>query len=719
MKLFIVPFFNRQGCINVEEESMSLTLKTKLVLAFLLAIILSIGSVSAIVFFQVNDYSRETFEETSISQLHRIDEFITEFISEGMDNAQYLAAIKSSKKASGQLNRFFGPDGIKTIDPRVMSPTELDLFHTFESLVQTHPTYAAVFLGSSRGGFVMYPPDTMPDGYDPRQRPWYKETQASSKKAVLSKAYMSTTGEPVSSIMARIKSPSGQVTSIVGIDINLGTLTKVTSNIKLGRTGYVMLLEGDGTILSDPRHVDLNFKKAQETDLLGLQAIAKAETGTFETEIDGVKKLVSVLGSEATGWKLAYIMDSDEVFEASNSMLTSVLLTGTGLGVLLLLGAWLLALSFVRPINLLVTSSEAVAEGDFEALPESRFFSGELLTLHASLKKMVGELVNFISTAETKTKEAEEKSAQAEKAMQEAEQAKEQAVIAKRDGMFQAAQALEEIVEQVTSASQELSAQIEEASQGSAIQRDRTAEAATAMEQMNASVLEVASNASQAAESADEARQEAENGGEIVNNVVSSINQVDTKASAMSHSLDNLGKQAEGIGRIMTVITDIADQTNLLALNAAIEAARAGDAGRGFAVVADEVRKLAEKTMTATKEVGDSVAAIQQGTNTAIADMGEAAQMVNQSTEYAQQAGGALQSILGIVDSTADQVRAIATASEEQSAASEQINRNTEEVNRIASETAESMLQSAQAVSDLARLTEDLNMLIEKLKEED
>ena len=64
---------------------------------------------------------------------------------------------------------------------------------------------------------------------------------------------------------------------------------------------------------------------------------------------------------------------------------------------------------------------------------------------------------------------------------------------------------------------------------------------------------------------------------------------------------------AEGIGRIMNVISDIADQTNLLALNAAIEAARAGDAGRGFAVVADEVRKLAEKTMTATKEVGDAI----------------------------------------------------------------------------------------------------------------
>ncbi len=698
---------------------MTLTLRTKLILAFLLAILLSIGSISTIVFMQVNEYSRSTFEQTSISQLQRIDEFIGEFIKGGMDNAKYLASSEAIQKAPGHLNKFFGPTAIKTIATGAMNDVELTVFNIFKEMALSHPQYAAVFMGTNQGGFTMYPPDSMPDGYDPRKRPWYMETMASSKETVLSSAYMSTTGEPVSSILARIKDKSGRVVGIAAMDVNLVTLTEVTSSIKLGRTGYVMLMEGDGTILSDPHHKELNFKKAGETGLKALEDIAKTATGTFATEIDGKGKLVSVITSQSTGWKLAYVIDEAEVFETSNTMLTTILFIGSGLGALLLIGAWWLSLSFVRPVSRLVVAAEAVAGGDFNALPDASLFSGELLTLHASIKKMVGNLADFIATAETKSKEAEEKSAQAERAMREAEEAREQAIVAKRDGMLQAAGALEEIVEQVTSASQELSAQIEEASQGSSIQRDRTAEAATAMEQMNASVLEVASNASRAAESADEARREAENGGNIVDSVVKSINQVDTKSNAMASSLDDLGKQAEGIGQIMTVITDIADQTNLLALNAAIEAARAGDAGRGFAVVADEVRKLAEKTMTATKQVGDSVAAIQQGTQKAISDMGEAGQLVVQSNEFAQKAGGALKSIVGIVDSTADQVRAIATASEEQSAASEEINRNTEEVNRIASETAESMIQSAQAVSDLARLTEDLNRLIERLKEDE
>ena len=294
--------------------------------------------------------------------------------------------------------------------------------------------------------------------------------------------------------------------------------------------------------------------------------------------------------------------------------------------------------------------------------------------------------------------------------------AKEEAIRAKAEGMLQAAEQLESVVEIVTSASEQLSAQIEQSSRGTEEQTNRIGETATAMEEMNATVMEVAKNASNAASTADQAKVKAEEGSKVVSQVVQGIEQVQHQSEEMKNDMGNLGKQAEGIGQILNVISDIADQTNLLALNAAIEAARAGEAGRGFAVVADEVRKLAEKTMTATKEVGAAIRGIQEGTKKNIDNVERSCKNIEEVTNLATNSGEALKQIVTLADKTTDQVRSIATASEQQSATSEEINRSIESVNRISSETADGMRESAQAVGELANQAQVLKRLIDEMK---
>jgi methyl-accepting chemotaxis protein len=302
--------------------------------------------------------------------------------------------------------------------------------------------------------------------------------------------------------------------------------------------------------------------------------------------------------------------------------------------------------------------------------------------------------------------------------MAEAEQAKEQAEGKARE-ILDAASRLEAVVEVVTSASQQLSAQIEQSSRGAEEQAHRIGETATSMEEMNATVLEVAKNASSAAHTADQAKVKAEEGAGVVSRVVAGIGQVQSQSQEMMADMGALGARAEGIGQILNVISDIADQTNLLALNAAIEAARAGEAGRGFAVVADEVRKLAEKTMTATKEVGEAIRGIQTGTKKNIENVERAGATIEDVTGLSNTSGLALREIVSLAETTTDQVRSIATASEEQSSASEEINRSIEDVNRVSTEMSDAMRQSAQAVGELAHQAQVLKDLIEQLRQGD
>ena len=279
-----------------------------------------------------------------------------------------------------------------------------------------------------------------------------------------------------------------------------------------------------------------------------------------------------------------------------------------------------------------------------------------------------------------------------------------------------AADSSDKVSQQVLSLVMDLSAFIEQGHKGAEQQAALIGETATAMEQMNSTVLEVTLEAGKAAKTAEQAKQQAKNGADVVHQMVKGTNKVQQQAYALKRAMSELGAQANGIGQIMTVISDIADQTNLLALNAAIEAARAGEAGRGFAVVADEVRKLAEKTMGATREVENVIRGIQEGAQQNIQHVDTAASAIESMTGLSHTAGQALEDIVALVDDAYGQVQAIATAAEEQSAASGRITHRIEEVHRICDETAGAMRQSSHSIVSLSDQTNSLQITIGKMR---
>lgn len=394
----------------------------------------------------------------------------------------------------------------------------------------------------------------------------------------------------------------------------------------------------------------------------------------------------------------------------------SNLMTGMCVGVALsLVLALILTRSITGPLRQSVEFAQAVAGGELDKTLDIHQ-KDEVGHLADALNSMVATLRQRIAEAHDAIEKATAKEQEALTAMHEAEEARRQAESAKREGMLAAAGQLEDVVANVSSASEQLSVQVSQSTQGSQRQAARASETATAMEEMNATVLEVARNAGDTATDSEQAKKKAEAGAEVVQQVIKGMHGIQRTSEELRTDMEDLSQKATNISAIMDVISDIADQTNLLALNAAIEAARAGEAGRGFAVVADEVRKLAEKTMNATAEVGQAIQGIQQGTAKNMANAEASLSSVNEVTELAARSGEALNEIVDLVDHAADQVRAIATASEQQSATSEEINRAIEDINQISTETAAAMQLASQAVNDLSQQAQVLNRLIVEMK---
>jgi Methyl-accepting chemotaxis protein len=286
---------------------------------------------------------------------------------------------------------------------------------------------------------------------------------------------------------------------------------------------------------------------------------------------------------------------------------------------------------------------------------------------------------------------------------------------AQRQNLLTVANQVTEVSASLHKASLTLSTQMDGLARNVDTTAAQTGELATAMDEMNATVLEVAKNASDTADASGRSNKVARDGGAVVRQTVGEINEVAETTQSLAQSLGELSTRAENIGQVMGVINDIADQTNLLALNAAIEAARAGEHGRGFAVVADEVRKLAEKTMTATKEVEQAISSIQDGTRRNISEMDGAVAAVARCTTLSGEAGRALQEIVQVITSNAAQVGSMAAAAEQQSMSTKQISHTVGEINGIVSETAGGIRQTDQAVRDLSDLAQGLHGLIAEI----
>ncbi len=171
-----------------------------------------------------------------------------------------------------------------------------------------------------------------------------------------------------------------------------------------------------------------------------------------------------------------------------------------------------------------------------------------------------------------------------------------------------------------------------------------------------------------------------------------------TDAKEAGKAVENTVIAMRDISKKISIIEEIARQTNLLALNAAIEAARAGEHGRGFAVVASEVRKLAERSQTAAGEISELSASC---------------------VEVTEKAGAMLEKLVPDIQKTADLIQEVSAASKEQNSGVSQINKAIQQLDTVIQQNAGAAEETASTAEELSSQAEQLqaNIAFFKIKQ--
>ncbi|WP_295461705.1 methyl-accepting chemotaxis protein [uncultured Pseudomonas sp.] len=247
-------------------------------------------------------------------------------------------------------------------------------------------------------------------------------------------------------------------------------------------------------------------------------------------------------------------------------------------------------------------------------------------------------------------------------------------------------------------------------------QQQETDQAATAINEMSATVQQIAEHAAGTRDQSQEADRLANAGQQAVERVSHSIADLSQGVQQTAVMIQELAENSERITSVVNVIHGIAEQTNLLALNAAIEAARAGEAGRGFAVVADEVRNLAKRVQGSTDEITRMVDGLQAGTRDAVEFMRDSSLKADDCVVQAGAAGQALADITAAVTQMRDSNTQIAVAAEQQAQVAEEMSRSVVGIRDVTERTMLLTQESAATSTELAGLAGTLNQAIRQLR---
>jgi|GEM_PF-252376 len=574
------------------------------------------------------------------------------------------------------------------------------VIHRLDTIVENHENVFHAYIGTDLGDMYVSPSIDLPEGFDPRQRPWYIESEESGTLTWTDPYEDAGSGDLVVSLAKPVYNPdNNNFVGVSAIDLNLNALQTLLADVQLGESGYLILTNSEGEIIAheDESLISMDISETIP-DFTGTLVGNASGDYDFDREDDQYFAVFDTI--PGTEWKLIGIMNYGEIDAVTQGILTGTLMS-TGITLLIaLLAGILISISITKPLKVLVSDMTKVGGGDFTT-QSSIPTHGEVGEVAKTLNQVTTSLCGLIRNIQNASK-----------------------------NVLDYADTLNHSIESTSSSSQEVTRAVEEIANGATEQASEAEKGSAMTEKLSGKFQELKANSGEMLHASESVLNANSKG-------VATLENLNTKADENKGAIDNienavkqLNEKTTSIGAILDSISAISEQTNLLALNAAIEAARAGEAGRGFAVVAEEIRKLAEQTSKSTDQIGGIISDITEESNQTVnimkdvkvanLEQSEAIGGVNNSFEDISTATKTIttkiQEINGSIDAMTEDSNEIVSVIANISAVSQQTAASSEEVTASMEQTASTLTEIEKTSEHLISLAHELNKEIDQFK---
>jgi diguanylate cyclase (GGDEF)-like protein len=361
--------------------------------------------------FYLNTYIKNWLYHNSIDNakqvLHQVNELIEQsLLSDIKEEVTFLASLDDVKNASKNLNDYttFGSQTFTYEENNI----ENNIGTIFKALKDSHNKTNFIFLGTEDGGYMEYPQFLPTDNYDPRQRPWYQET-IGQEQIVMSEPYITNvTKDMVVSFTKSIKNTSTDI-GVIGVSVRLDDLTDSINKIKIGDTGYIVVMSPKQKFIVSPNHPEWVLKTPDE---LGLDAFKKLEdigASSYEYQLNGITRIFNVETTKDNGLRIISVIKKDEILHKASEITNILIIIYLITFVIIFIIVYLISKRITEPILIISSVINRMTDFDFnfKAAPnmenyvkqrdEIGIVTTALLELHHNYVELIGQ-IKLIST---------------------------------------------------------------------------------------------------------------------------------------------------------------------------------------------------------------------------------------------------------------------------------------------------------------------------------